>query len=248
VAGGGPGVIRTTSKMSDKLKALGSGIVPMGMGGQPLSVAQIRAQKAAENAEVTPAAGEGQATGAMPTTAQPQHHPEPHGDQPVSPTGEGKKHAKAMYDSVENSESMPFKAGDVVEVMQMDGEWWWVELKGQSGYVPRDFFKLEEDDHGAKKSNPPPKADVKAPAVPTAAPVQQAKTEDEALAPGIVVGIALYDYAPPADIENSIGLKKGEKVFLDTNVLPIEENGEWLFAVSKTKQGYVPRNYVKLMK
>jgi len=227
--------------MSDKLKALGGGLaIPMGA---PMSIAQIKAQKAAEEAN---AQGQAQPDGQpaatqppVPTQVKPDH-PEAHAE-PAE--GDKKKYARAMYDSVENSESLQFKAGDLAEVLTMDGEWWWVDLKGQTGYVPRDFFKLEEDDHGVKKAAPPPpKAEVKA-----AAPIVPPKADEEVLAPGVVVGIALYDYAPPSDIENSIGLKKGEKVYLDTNVLPIEEGGEWLFAVSKTKQGYIPRNYVKLL-
>ena len=51
----------------------------------------------------------------------------------------------ALWDySAEFGDELSFREGDSVTVLRRDGleetDWWWATLRGQEGYVPRNYF------------------------------------------------------------------------------------------------------------
>eukprot|EP00117_Sycon_ciliatum_P023393 scpid69193/ scgid19899/ Protein arginine N-methyltransferase 2; Histone-arginine N-methyltransferase PRMT2 len=69
-------------------------------------------------------------------------------------------YAKSPYDANEDGEKdhenrLSLKLGDAVRVLNtsMGKGWWWVEVDGESGYVPSSFLGTEDDLRGAEEAS-----------------------------------------------------------------------------------------------
>ena len=69
-------------------------------------------------------------------------------------------YAKSPYDANEDGAKdhenrLSLKLGDAVRVLNtsMGKGWWWVEVDGESGYVPSSFLGTEDDLRGAEEAS-----------------------------------------------------------------------------------------------
>eukprot|EP00808_Paulinella_micropora_P011604 g78994.t1 len=174
--------------------------------------------------------------------------------------GEEVRWAVAQYDldaTAANSESLSFRRGDRIKVLNMDGEWWWAELGDLRGYVPNNFFQLEEPAPAPPPAtrSPPRKNKPRIPQPDSNNNHSAVMSPDASNAgradppyPNLLKAIALFDFAPDPSAEHSVAMQEGDVVWLDPQVVPVDDPNEWRYVTKGDRSGYVPRDYIKVEK
>jgi len=78
------------------------------------------------------------------------------GAPPPSGGGRGKPQCKALYDfNAENNDELTFSAGNIIEIVAQDGDWWTGTCDGRTGLFPGTYVELVGSSPVARGGPPP---------------------------------------------------------------------------------------------
>eukprot|EP01127_Copromyxa_protea_P004742 TRINITY_DN1456_c0_g1_i2.p1 TRINITY_DN1456_c0_g1~~TRINITY_DN1456_c0_g1_i2.p1 ORF type:complete len:232 (+),score=33.20 TRINITY_DN1456_c0_g1_i2:244-939(+) len=79
---------------------------------------------------------------AQPLYSQPASQPQ-YAAQPPLPPRTGGLRAKAMWDyNAQNPSELSMRAGDMLNILQNNSDWWQAELNGRTGFVPGNYVQV----------------------------------------------------------------------------------------------------------